>query len=111
MSYILCSDDNYYKPGENLRDLFENRVLHHVEVNLPVQAKKIKQAKAQETLRRDIIHEFERQRRMISRGQANFDEPFYGLSSENRVLLYCVHYMLCIFIVLIIFLQRYFLYL
>lgn len=93
MSYILCSNENYYKPGEDLRDLFENLILQRIEGNLPAQAEKIKQAKTQKTLQVDIIHEFERQRRMISRGQAKFDEPFYDLSSEDRVLLYCVHYM------------------
>ena len=35
MSYIHCYNNNYYKPSENLTNLFEEQVIQPFEDNLP----------------------------------------------------------------------------
>ncbi len=84
MSYIHYHGDNYYKPSEDLQELFEKQILHPLEIDLPTQAQKIKQAD---------IKALTYQRRVIGRGQTNFDKPFEDFSATSRVSLYCVHYM------------------
>ena len=84
MSYILSFENNYYKPSENLRRLFEDQVIHPVE----------RHPRTQPWIDHVINtnHRYHRET-ILKRGQTNFDKPCRGLTPKNKVLLYCRYYM------------------
>ena len=84
MSYIHCTDGNYYTPSENLRGLFENLVVQPFE-NHP-------HTPHWEYHVKNRPSGYHRQR-ILDRGVTDFREGFEGLSPEDKVLIYCVHYM------------------
>ncbi len=84
MSYIHCYNDDYYKPGENLRRLFENLVVRPFERHPRTQPWVEYVVNTNHTYHREEI---------LKRGRANFSEPYNELSSEDKVLLYCIYYL------------------
>ena len=88
MSYIHSHNDNYYEPSESLSELFKELVVKPFEnPNPPTQAW-IDYVKNKD----DEYH----RKTILERGRTNFDESFEGLTSEEKVLLYCLHYMPCL---------------
>ncbi len=87
MSYIRCSNNHsspYYIPTENLRSLFKDLVVQPFENH-------------QHTLswinlvkNRDFQYHREK---ILDHGRTNFDVPYAELSPQDKVSLYCVHYM------------------
>ena len=90
MSYINCYSNNYYTPGESLKDLFVDLVVHPLERDLPEIATDFREIR---------IPRLDYQREVVlEQGRANFDIPFedrdgFFLSPKEKVLLYCAHYM------------------
>ncbi len=85
MSYINCYNDNYYKPGKNLSELFQELVVKPFESPEP-----LTQAWIDHVENRDF--EYHR-KTILGQGRTNFDEPFEGLTPKEKVLIYCLHYM------------------
>lgn len=91
MSYIHCSNNNYYKPSESLKNLFEALVIQPFKRNLPALAEDVKNNR---------IYYWEDIARILRQGQCNFDETsFDKISNEyyfpkDKVSIYCVHHML-----------------
>ncbi len=84
MSYIHRFNVNHYRPCENLKNLFEELVIQPYNNHPPTQAwKDVVSSKDTDYHRYTIL----------DRVRTDFDEPFNGLSPEDKVLLYCVHYM------------------
>lgn len=90
MSYIHCYNDNYYKPSENLTNLFAEKVIQPFERDLPVLAEDVKNKKP---------YYWEDIARILKHGQSNFDETSFDelsnryYSPRDKVSIYCVHYM------------------
>lgn len=90
MSYIYCSHDNHYTPGESLKNLFEELIVKPFEHDLPILA---------EDVRNNRIYYWEDIARILSQGQSNFDETSYDKPSneyyfsKDKVAIYCVHHM------------------
>lgn len=90
MSYIYCSDDNHYKFIGSLQNFFEDLVVQPFERNLPELVEDFRQVRIQNLkYQREII---------LEQGRTDFDKPFEGpqgfsLSPEDKVSLYCGHYM------------------
>ena len=84
MSYIRCSDDyssSYYIPTKSLRGLFKDLVVQPFE-NLSSWRNQVENT--------DFNYHREE---ILDRGRTNFDVPRAGLSPQDKVSLYCVHYM------------------
>ena len=90
MSYIHCSHDNHYKPGESLKHLFEELIEKPFEHDLPALSKDIKNNR---------IYYWEDIARILSQGQSDFDEVSFDKASneyyfpKDKVSIYCVHHM------------------
>ena len=85
MSYIHSHNDNYYEPSESLSELFKELVVKPFEnPNPPTQAW-IDYVKNKD----DKYH----RKTILEQGRTNFDESFEGLTSKEKVLLYCFHSM------------------
>ena len=90
MSYIYCSDDNHYKPGENLKHLFAELIEKPFEHDLPA---------ISEDIKNNRIYYWEDIARILSQGQSDFDEVSYDKPSneyyfpKDKVSIYCVHHM------------------
>ncbi len=90
MSYIYCPHDNYYIPGESLKNLFEELVVQPFKHNLPALAEDIKNNR---------IYYWEDIARILRQGQSNFDETSFDKPSneyyfpKDKVSIYCVHHM------------------
>ena len=84
MSYIHCPYDNHYKPGENLRRLFENLVVRPFEEH-PRTPQWVEHVV-------NTNHTYHREK-ILEQGRSNFTEPYNGLSPEDKVSLYCVYYL------------------
>ena len=84
MSYIHCYNDNYYKPGEDLLNLFANSVVQPFENHPRTQAWENHVRNKDFTYHRETI---------LRQGRTNFDEYFEGLTPKDQVLIYCLHYM------------------
>ena len=90
MSYIYCSHDNHYTPGENLKHLFEALVVQPFVHNLPILAEDVKNNR---------IYYWEDIARILRQGQSDFDETSYDKPSnayyfpKDKVAIYCVHHM------------------
>ena len=78
MSYIHCT------PSESLQGLFEELVVR------PFEEHEVTQSWVGHVRERDP--EYHR-RVILDQGRTNFDEEFRGLTPEDKVSLYCVHYM------------------
>ena len=85
MSYINCYNDNYYTPGENLSELFQELVVKPFESPYP-----LTQAWLDHVKNRDF--EYHR-KTILEQGRTNFNEHSRGLTSKEKVLIYCLHYM------------------
>lgn len=85
MAYIHRYNDNYYKPNESLQTLFEELVVQPFENPDP-----LTQAWIDHVRNRDFKYHRET---ILEQGRTNFDEPFEGLTSKEKVLIYCLHYM------------------
>ena len=90
MSYIHRSNDNYYKPSESLKNLFEALVTQPFKRNLPSLAEDVKNNR---------IYYWEDIARILSQGQSDFDETSFDKISnayyfpKDKVSIYCVHHM------------------
>ena len=90
MPYIFCSDDNYYKPGESLKHLFEELIIKPFEHDLPTLAADVKNNR---------IYYWEDMARILRQGQSDFDEVSFDKPSneyyfpKDKVSIYCVHHM------------------
>ena len=90
MSYIHCHNNNYYKPSENLKNLFEELVTQPFKRNLPALAEEVKNNR---------IYYWEDIARILRQGQSNFDETSFDKPSneyyfpKDKVSIYCVHHM------------------
>ena len=87
MSYIHCYDDNYYKPGVDLLNLFANSVVQ------PFENHPRTQAWENHVRNKDFTYHREK---ILGQGRTNFDEHdehFEGLTPKDLVLIYCLHYM------------------
>lgn len=90
MSYIYCSRDNYYSPGESLKNLFEELIIKPFEHDLPALAADVKNNR---------IYYWEDIARILSQGQSDFDEVSFDKPSneyyfpKDKVSIYCVHHM------------------
>ena len=90
MSYIYRSHDNHYKPGESLKNLFEELVVQSFEHDLPTLAADIKNNR---------IYYWEDIARILRQGQSDFDQVSFDKSSneyyfpKDKVSIYCVHHM------------------
>ena len=85
MSYIHCSNDNYYKPSESLKNLFEELVIQPFKRYLPILAEDLEERR---------FGKLNYQRKvMLEQGRTNFDEPFEGFSPEGKVSFYSLNYM------------------
>ncbi len=90
MSYIHSSHDNYYKPNESLKNLFEELVTQPFKRNLPALAEDVKNNR---------IYYWEDIARILNQGQSNFDETSFDKPSneyyfpKDKVSIYCVHHM------------------
>lgn len=83
MPYIHHSG-NRYTYSENLQKLFEDLVEYPFENHPPTRAWE------DEVRNRDSIYH---RREILDQGRTNFDEPFKGLTPDDKVLIYCNHYM------------------
>ncbi len=90
MSYIHCSPDNHYKPGENLKNLFEELIIQPFEHDLPALSADVKNNR---------IYYWEDIARILRQGQSDFDEVSFDKPSneyyfpKDKVSIYCVHHM------------------
>lgn len=85
MSYIHRYNDNYYKPCESLSELFKELVVKPFE-----DPDQLTQAWVDHVRNRDFKYHRET---ILEQGRTNFDESFEGLTSKEKVLIYCLHYM------------------
>ncbi len=85
MSYIYCPYDNYYKPSESLSKLFKELVVKPFE-----DPDSLTQAWIDHVINKNP--EYHREM-ILEQGRTNFDEPFEGLTSEDKVCIYCLYYM------------------
>ena len=85
MSYIIRYHDNYYVPSENLSELFKKLVVKPFEDPDP-----LTQAWVDHVRSKDFKYHRET---ILEQGRTNFDEPSRGLTSKEKVLIYCLHYM------------------
>ena len=85
MPYIHRYNDNYYKPSESLSELFKELVVKPFEDPNP-----LTRAWVDHVRNRDF--EFHRET-ILKQGRTNFDESSEGLTSKEKVLIYCLHYM------------------
>ena len=90
MSYIHCSHDNCYNPGESLKNLFEELIIKPFEHDLPALSEDIKNNR---------IYYWEDIARILKQGQSDFDEVSFDKPSneyyfpKDKVSIYCVHHM------------------
>lgn len=84
MSIIKRRNINTYSPSEYLKDLFDELIIQPYK-NHP-------QTQAWDTQVRNKKDDYHRVT-ILERGRTNFDEPYSGLSPEDKVLLYCYYYM------------------
>ena len=90
MSYIHRLHDNYYMPGESLKNLFEALVIQPFKHNLPALAEDVKTNR---------IYYWEDIARILRQGQSDFDETSFDKPSneyyfpKDKVSIYCVHHM------------------
>ena len=84
MHYIQHHAGNRYTFSGDLRRLFEDLVRQPISNHSLTQAWQNEVKNRNETYHREVI---------LDRGRTNFDEPFNGLSPEDKVLIYCAHYM------------------
>ena len=84
MSYIHCFNDNHYGPSESLRKLFDELVMQPYENHAPTSAWVTEVINREQKYHRETI---------LDRGRTDFDLPFNGLPSEDKVLLYCYYYL------------------
>ena len=90
MSYILRPQNNYYMPGESLKNLFEELVIQPFKHNLPALAEDVKNNR---------IYYWEDIARILRQGQSDFDEVSFDKPSneyyfpKDKVSIYCVHHM------------------
>ena len=90
MSYIHRPYDNYYEPGESLKNLFDELVIQPFEHDLPALAADVRNTK---------IYYWEDIARILRQGQSNFDDVSFDQSSnayyfpKDKVSIYCVHHM------------------
>ncbi len=84
MSYILFSNEGYYKPSQNLTDLFEELIRRPF--------RDYPSTPAWETEVRNKSRDY-RRIEILERGRTDFDISFNGLTPEDKVLLYCIYYM------------------
>ena len=85
MAYIHRYNGNYYKPSESLQTLFEELVVQPFESPDP-----LTQAWIDHVRNRDFTYH---RKTILEQGRTNFDELFVGLTSKEKVLIYCLHYM------------------
>ena len=85
MPYIRRYDDDYYTPSESLSELFKELVVKPFEDPDP-----LTQAWVDHVRHRDFKYHRET---ILEQGRTNFDESFKGLTSKEKVLIYCLHYM------------------
>ena len=83
MSYIHYSG-NRYTFSERLQGLFDDLVKRPFENHPPTPAWMVEVKNKEPKYHRDHI---------LKRGRTNFNEPFNGLSPEDKVLIYCKYYM------------------
>lgn len=74
---------NFFEQSEPLLNFFEKVV------KTPFEQHQRTEAWQREVLDSYKNRNFERIRSIVGRGQARFDEPFNGLTPEDRVLMYC----------------------
>lgn len=90
MSYIHCPNDNSYKPGESLKNLFEELIIQPFAHDLPALSEDVKNNR---------IYYWEDIARILKQGQSNFDEVSFDKPSneyyfpKDKVAIYCVHHM------------------
>ena len=84
MSYIHHCSDNRYTFSENLQGLFYELVKRPFDKHPPTPAWVIEVKNRLPIYHRKVI---------LERGRTDFNEPFHGLSPEDKVSIYCVHYM------------------
>ena len=90
MSYIHRPYNNYYEPGESLKNLFEELVVQPFEHDLPALAEDVRNTK---------IYYWEDIARILSQGQSDFDDVSFDKASseyyfpKDKVSIYCVHHM------------------
>ena len=90
MPYIYRSHDNYYKPGERLKNLFEELIIKPFEHDLPALSEDVKNNR---------IYYWEDIARILKQGQSDFDEVSFDKPSneyyfpKDKVSIYCVHHM------------------
>ncbi|MCY3743309.1 MAG: class I SAM-dependent methyltransferase [Candidatus Poribacteria bacterium] len=90
MSYIHRPYDNYYEPGESLKNLFGELVVQPFEHDLPALAEDVRNTK---------IYYWEDIARILSQGQSDFDDVSFDKASseyyfpKDKVSIYCVHHM------------------
>ena len=84
MCYIQQHSRNKYTFSENLQGLFEDLVKRPFENHLPTPAWE------DQVRNRDANHHG---KKILDQGRTNFDAPYNGLSPEDKVLIYCNHYM------------------
>ena len=83
MCYIHYSG-NRYTFSKSLQRLFEDLVRRPFENHPPTSAWEREVRSRNATYHRDVI---------LDRGRTDFDAPFNGLSPEDKVLIYCNHYL------------------
>ena len=90
MSYIHGPCDNYYKPSESLKNLFEELIVQPFEHDLPALSEDVKNNR---------IYYWEDIARILKQGQSDFDEVSFDKPSneyyfpKDKVSIYCVHHM------------------
>ena len=90
MSYIHCPNDNYYKPNESLKNLFEELIVQPFEHDLPALSEDVKNNR---------IYYWEDIARILRQGQSDFDKVSFDKPSneyyfpKDKVSIYCVHHM------------------
>ena len=90
MSYIHHYNDNYYKPSENLTNLFKEKVIQPFERDLPTLAEDVKNKR---------LYYWKDIARILEQGQSNFDTTSFDKPSnkhylpKHKVSIYSVHYM------------------
>ena len=84
MAYIHSFENNYYKPSENLRRLFEDLVIRPFETHPRTQPWIDHVINTNHTYHRKTI---------LKRGRTNFSKPHNGFTPEDKVALYCVYYL------------------
>lgn len=83
MSYIHYTG-NRYRFSMNLNALFENLVKQPFQNHPSTPAWNAEVKNKDRSYHRNVI---------LEQGRTNFNEPYNGLSSQDKVLIYCAHYM------------------